>query len=95
MAKYIDVERFQVWLSEKVKNRVVSMVAAETAADLLRYAPLVDVQEVKHGKWIFDPECGITKCSVCKWSIEEYFTNPSTRKPYKRCPECGAVMDLE
>lgn len=65
-------------------------VYIETAIDKV---PNADVEKVRHAKWIFDGECGITKCSACKWTIEECFFNPNTGKPYKRCPECGAKMD--
>ena len=42
----------------------------------------------KHGRWISYPDCGVTKCSVCDWSIEECID-------YDFCPNCGAKMDLE
>ncbi len=70
-------------------------ISRERCQKIISNIPTADVQKVKHGTWIFDGECGITKCSNCKWSIEEYFTNPNTRKPYVFCPNCGAKMDLE
>ena len=45
-----------------------------------------DVAPVVHGRWIHYPDCGVTKCSHCGWSIEECWES-------KRCPECGAKMD--
>ena len=50
--------------------------------------PLVDAAEVKHGHWIYYPECGVTKCSVCHRSVEECVE-------YPRCMFCGAYMDEE
>ena len=46
---------------------------------------LVDVQEVRHGRWIGADDDGVLhKCSVCgEWSC--------CRSPY--CGECGAKMD--
>ena len=38
-----------------------------------------------HGRWIHYPDCGVTRCSHCGWSIEECWES-------KRCPECGANM---
>lgn len=38
------------------------------------------------GRWIRYPECGVTKCSVCNWSIEEAWDS-------KFCPNCGAEMN--
>ena len=59
------------------------------AAKVLREvsdAPAADVATVVHGRWIHYPDCGVTKCSHCGWSIEECWES-------KRCPECGAKMD--
>lgn len=37
------------------------------------------------GEWIAYPDCGVTRCSVCDWSIEEaWYSN--------FCPNCGADM---
>ena len=44
------------------------------------------VAPVKHGKWICMGDCGVTKCSCCGWTIEEYIED-------KYCRECGARMD--
>lgn len=38
------------------------------------------------GRWIHYPECGVTKCSACNWSIEEAWDS-------KFCPNCGAEMN--
>lgn len=45
-----------------------------------------DVVPVIHAHWIRYPDCGVTKCSNCGWSIEECWYS-------KLCPECGAQMD--
>lgn len=37
------------------------------------------------GEWIHSPECGVTKCSICNWSIEEAWDSTF-------CPNCGANM---
>lgn len=44
------------------------------------------IKEVIFGKWIHYPECGVTKCSACNWSIEEAWSS-------KYCPHCGAKME--
>ena len=46
------------------------------------------VAPVVHGRWIHYPDCGVTRCSHCGWSIEECWES-------KHCPECGAKIDLE
>ena len=48
--------------------------------------PAADVAPVVHGRWIHYPDCGVTRCSHCGWSIEECWES-------KRCPDCGAKMD--
>lgn len=47
-----------------------------------------DVAPVVHGRWRCHGDCGVTECSVCGWSIEEYVGD------YAYCPNCGATMDL-
>lgn len=59
----------------------------EALAAALDDAPFVDAEPVRYGKWKIMGECGVTECSVCKWSIEEYVGD------YKYCPFCGAKMD--
>ena len=46
-----------------------------------------DVEPVKRGRWRCHGDCGVTECSVCGWSIEEYVGD------YAYCPNCGAKMD--
>ena len=48
-------------------------------------SPMVDAEPVRHGEWRRYPECGVTRCSVCDWSIEECFSS-------NYCPNCGAKM---
>ena len=45
-----------------------------------------DVAPVIHAHWIRYPDCGVTKCSNCGWSIEECWDSDY-------CPHCGAQMD--
>lgn len=54
----------------------------------IQQAPTVDASIVVHALWIHQPDCGVTRCSHCGWSIEECWWS-------KRCPECGALMDLD
>ena len=49
--------------------------------------PAADVATVRHGRWKCHGDCGVTECSVCGWSIEEYVGD------YAYCPNCGAKMD--
>lgn len=62
-------------------------VAWDSAINALRNAPSADVEPVVHGRWRCHGDCGVTECSVCGWSIEEYVGD------YAYCPNCGAKMD--
>ena len=48
--------------------------------------PAADVAPVIHAHWIRYPDCGVTKCSNCGWSIEECWDSDY-------CPYCGVKMD--
>ena len=53
--------------------------------------PAADVQEVKHGHWIVDPDEGTAWCSSCRVVFED---NGDTIPDYwYYCPHCGAKMD--
>lgn len=48
-------------------------------------APTVPAEPIINARWIHFPDCGVSRCSRCNWSIEECWDS-------KRCPECGAHM---
>lgn len=56
-------------------------------AEKIKAIPAADVAPVRHGRWMCHGDCGVTECSVCGWSIEEYVGD------YAYCPNCGARMD--
>lgn len=56
---------------------------------LVKSAPTVDVQEVKHGHWIeINSDMGIYRCSQCRETV-----GGQTGRRF--CPNCGAKMDEE
>ena len=65
-----------------------------SAHNLIEFAPAVEAEPVKHGRWIFkwdserDPKKLFTRivCSEC---------NLHTGQKSTYCPNCGARMDLE
>ena len=64
-----------------------------TAVKILKEAPAVDVQEIKHGKWKLCYEdwrrqIAGDECSAC--GFQHYGTCISH---YHYCPNCGAKMD--
>lgn len=50
-----------------------------------------DVQEVKHGKWIF--ENGYITCSNCKCQPYKQSKTIDYYNLHNYCPNCGAKMD--
>lgn len=44
------------------------------------------VVRVRHGHWKRYEDCGVTRCSVCDYSVEEYIE-------FRYCPYCGSKMD--
>lgn len=63
---------------------------AMEARDEIDYAPTVDAESVRHGKWNETNFMKVRECSCChaQWgiySIEEF----------DYCPSCGAKMDAQ
>ena len=54
--------------------------------NLIMRQKAVEAVPVVHGRWEVCGDCGITRCSACKWNFE-------SRIDYKYCPNCGARMD--
>ena len=70
------------------RSGVVSseLKGANKVIDRIIAMPTEDVQKVKHGEWKAEGDCGITRCSVCGWTIEECIED-------NYCRNCGAKMD--
>lgn len=86
--KYVD--RSEVLKKVGYTLRYWGMVDCikKSITDRIKAIPIADVEPVKHGKWICMGDCGVTECSHCGWTIEEYIED-------KYCRECGARMDGE
>ena len=55
-------------------------------------APTIEAEPVVHAYWERYNENGDWRCSHCKGY---HFHNGGMIKKYKRCPNCGAHMDLK
>lgn len=83
MAEYINRERARFEAKRYFKN----MYEIQEDLDMLFcMLPAENVAPVRHGRWKAYSDCGVTRCSVCDWSIEECID-------YKFCPNCGCRMD--
>ena len=103
MAEYILRESV---IAEAKHNKAVGMAIADIVdiKEILNNVPAADVEPVRHGKWIYNPNgmdfnLGAWECSVC---TQKNNNLPCSRNisPYicvgsKYCPNCGAKMDGE
>lgn len=80
MAEYINRE-------EAIEAAKHAWAKGLEPSQYIEIIPVADVAKVRHGRWKCHGDCGVTECSVCGWSIEEYVGD------YAYCPNCGAKMD--
>lgn len=58
----------------------------DDALNAIEKLPKANVKEIVYAHWICKPDCGITECSNCHRSVEEYVEYPC-------CMFCGAEMN--
>ena len=75
MAEYVDIEKAYARLS------IFGMNVQKMVTEL----PKANVKEIVYAHWICKSDCGVTECSHCHGSIEEYVE-------YPYCMYCGAEM---
>lgn len=85
------------YIEREVAKKVLADDYAYAAAKLLDTVPTANVQEVRHGKWIYeDSDIGWAdyKCSACGECFVLEAGTPQENE-YNFCPNCGAKMDKE
>ena len=86
MAEYINLddmlEQFDKRASKLVEDRRGSV---EAMREFICNRPKANVKEIVYAHWICKPDCGVTECSHCHRSLEEYVE-------YPYCMYCGAEM---
>ena len=86
MAEYINLddmlEQFDKRASKLFEDRRVSV---EAMREFICNRPKANVKEIVYAHWICKSDCGVTECSHCHRSIEEYVE-------YPYCMYCGAEM---
>ena len=86
MAEYINLddmlEQFDKRASKLVDDRLVSV---ESMREFICNRPRANVKEIIYAHWICKSDCGVTECSHCHRSLEEYVE-------YPYCMYCGAEM---
>lgn len=80
MTKYIDcdalIDNLQKFAPDDYSANVNNIIMSQ---------PKANVKEIIYAHWICKPDCGVTECSHCHRSIEEYVE-------YPYCMYCGAEM---
>lgn len=89
MARLIDADLF---LKSEIKRcKCVPLVGSgdrdfESLKVLLEQAPVVEAEEIRYGKWIFDADYSFEYvCTECRGHV-------GNRTNYAYCPHCGAYM---
>lgn len=104
MAEYIKRESIQKALKNVTDDPSCPLFLAAMIEQYIDQEPAADVVEVKHGKWIWDPNgmdwgLGAWQCSECACRNNNLpmnnRINPLVFSGSKYCPNCGAKMDLE
>ena len=100
MPRYIDADKILSHLNDEIEacgdcdvysQPVVygTRLGLEYSKSLVETAETADVQEVRHGHWIFRGDYTST-CSCCNNDVDV-----DHKKEPKYCPDCGAKMDEE
>ena len=88
MAEYIEREEVREAFRMEFDNAY--------ADDITDRLPTADVQEVRHGEWIYvDGDLGWADCKCSECGYTDSFEDCTDEFYYKFCPECGAKMDKE
>ena len=89
MTRPIDADALYM---ELVKMKDFGELTAKKAIRVVKNAPTIDAEPVRHGKWIFQRNY--------TWACSECGTNPTEGMGYVQCkeelfeycPNCGAYM---
>ena len=89
MGKYIDREAMLEQIARRESLMAGDkMISIDALRVFIMNRPVADVEEVKHGEWIYDSNTDEPRCSECgEGALEGIIT------PY--CPHCGAKMEEE
>lgn len=89
MAEYIDrdkaLKEFDAWVESTGALSKGTSYYAE-ARGCIECVPVADVEPVRHGRWLINPDGYYPYCSECK-------QEPARCIMTNYCPNCGAKMD--
>ena len=91
MPRYIDADNINLKGISVFDQNLEILIPLSDVRKALQTTPTVDVQEIRHGRWVSN-KLGLFKwtyhCSKCGWVDRRLFNNR-----HKYCPNCGAKMD--
>ena len=93
MPRYFDADKIELKGISVFDQNLEMLIPLSDVRKALQMTPTVDVQEVRHGRWISNDLSGYKwayYCSECGW-VDGYPFNDR----HKYCPHCGAKMDGE
>ena len=86
MVKYINLDDMLEQFDKRASKLVGDgRVSVEAMRDFICNRPKANVKEIIYAHWICKSDCGVTECSHCHRSLEEYVE-------YPYCMYCGAEM---
>ena len=86
MDKYINLDDMLEQFDKRASKLVVDRrVSVEAMREFICNRPTANVKEIVYAHWICKSDCGVTECSHCHRSVEEYVE-------YPYCMYCGAEM---
>ena len=96
MIRYVDIDAFEEELSketadysemERWSGADYSWMWRKKFYEVFETFPAADVEEVRHGHWVYEKGDCFPKCSVCG-------QHHGTLFEHYYCPVCGAKMSL-
>ena len=86
MAEYINLDDMLEQFDKRASKLVGDgRVSVEAMREFICNRPRANVKEIVYAHWICKSDCGVTECSHCHRSVEEYVE-------YPYCMYCGAEM---
>ena len=86
MAEYINLDDMLEQFDKRASKLVGDgRVSVEAMRNFICNRPKANVKEIIYAHWICKSDCGVTECSHCHRSVEEYVE-------YPYCMYCGAEM---
>ena len=92
MPRYFDADKIELKGISVFDQNLEVLIPLSDVRKALQMTPTADVQEVRHGRWIYtECEFNLPKCSIC--GSHSHDATYADRDKF--CSRCGAKMDGE